>query len=213
MRTEKYQQDAKQILETDGAVGVNLGANTPINSRKLRHMPRGSSVTINESVYHQMDELAKISRTKQEEYSFFLFGEANGQEIFFDNIVAQGNEGNAAEAGFTQIAPILQNFVNEIQRENIKDQIVCHGHSHHISYFNGTGFSLGDMGAYMEMNQENKVFKNKDIELCSCVLENGDFNFLFYDNQTNNFYKFDDVRVKKENGQITKLPCYREKDY
>ena len=59
------------------------------------------------------------------------------------------------------------------------------------------------------MNQDNLVFKNKQVELTSClVTSTGDINFVFYDNQSNNFYRFTNVVVKGKDNSYRPVNCY-----
>ena len=69
-------------------------------------------------------------------------------------------------------------------------------------------FSLGDFASYIEMNQNNSVFRNKQVELTSClVTSTGDINFLFYDNISENFYRFTNVYVR-DNNTLKPVNCY-----
>ena len=59
------------------------------------------------------------------------------------------------------------------------------------------------------MNQDNPVFKNKQVELTSClVTSTGDINFVFYDNLNDNFYRFTNVFVKDKDNNMTPVNCY-----
>ena len=53
------------------------------------------------------------------------------------------------------------------------------------------------------------VFKNKQVELTSCLITStGDINFVFYDNQSNNFYRFINVFVKDKDNNLKPVNCY-----
>ena len=56
---------------------------------------------------------------------------------------------------------------------------------------------------------KNAVFKNKQVELTSClVTSTGDINFVFYDNQNDNFYRFTNVFVKDKDNNLKLVNCY-----
>ena len=60
------------------------------------------------------------------------------------------------------------------------------------------------------MNQENTLFKNRQVELINCLVTiTGDVNFLFYDNTSENFYRFTSVFVKDKNNNMIPVNCYR----
>ena len=119
---------------------------------------------------------------------------------------ASNNRQNTA-ASFNQT--MLNNLQSRINGNLNNGLVVCHGHSHPpIGNFH-QNFSLGDFTSYMEMNQENSVFKNKQVELTSClVTSTGDINFVFYDNVNQNFYRFTNVFVKDANNNYTPVNCY-----
>ena len=59
------------------------------------------------------------------------------------------------------------------------------------------------------MNEDNPVFKNRQVELTGClVTSTGDINFIFYDNQNQNFYRFTNVFVKDKNNNYKPIDCY-----
>lgn len=59
------------------------------------------------------------------------------------------------------------------------------------------------------MNQDNPVFRNKQVELTSClVTSTGDINFVFYDNVSNNFFRFTNVFVKDKDNNMQPINCY-----
>ena len=123
---------------------------------------------------------------------------------FFTN--SNRNNRQSTEAVFNQV------MIDDLERRvNINlntDFVVCHGHSHpSISEFH-QNFSLGDFASYIEMNQNNSVFRNKQVELTSClVTSTGDINFLFYDNISENFYRFTNVYVR-DNNTLKPVNCY-----
>ncbi len=104
---------------------------------------------------------------------------------------------------------MLNNLQNRINENLNNGLVVCHGHSHPpIGNFH-QNFSLGDFTSYIQTNQNNPVFKNKQVELTSClVTSKGDINFVFYDNQSDNFYRFTNVFAKDKNNNMTPVNCY-----
>lgn len=55
----------------------------------------------------------------------------------------------------------------------------------------------------MQMNEDIPVFKNRQVELISCLVTNtGDINFVFYDNVNQNFYRFTNVVVRGKDNNL-----------
>lgn len=100
----------------------------------------------------------------------------------------------------------LQNRINGNLNNGL---VVCHGHLHPpIGNFH-QNFSLGDFTSFMQMNEDNPVFKNRQVELISClVTSTGDINFVFYDNAKENFYRFTNVVVIGKDKNFTPVNCY-----
>lgn len=100
----------------------------------------------------------------------------------------------------------LQNKINGNLNNGV---VVCHGHSHPpIANFH-QNFSLGNFTSFMQMNENHPVFKNGQVELTSClVTSTGDTNFVFYDNISNNFYRFTNVFVKDKDNNMILVNCY-----
>ena len=149
-----------------------------------------------------------VTNETNQEFPFFLYGkEISNNQIEFTEFISSSNNRQNVEASFNQT--MINNLQNRINGNLNNGLVVCHGHSHPpIGSFH-QNFSLGDFISYMQMNQDNSVFKNKQVELTSClVTSTGDMNFVFYDNQSDNFYRFTNVFVKDKNNNLTPVNCY-----
>ena len=65
----------------------------------------------------------------------------------------------------------LNSYVKAVQEMGVKHAIVCNGHTHpkDLSAY-AEDFSLYDMAGYMQMKEENKVFKEGTIDLCGGIM-------------------------------------------
>lgn len=80
---------------------------------------------------------------------------------------ANNNIQNASASFNQSMINDLQNRINENLNNGF---VVCHGHSHPpIGGFH-QNFSLGDFTSFMQMNEDNLVFKNRQVELTSCLV-------------------------------------------
>lgn len=217
MTREQYLQSVKDIMIHKNPYGVYhqqnfntygaYGEMTPINSDIINDMPN-AQIVLSEEVYEMLLAVQDVTNSTNQEFPFFLYGkEISRNVIEFNEFMSSSNNRQNAEASFNQ------NMINDLQNKlnsNIGNGfVVCHGHSHPpIGDFH-QNFSLGDFTSYMQMNLDNPVFKNKQAELTSClVTSTGDINFVFYDNASNNFYRFTNVFVKDKNNNMTPVNCY-----
>lgn len=217
MTREECVQKAKDIMINKNPYGIyhkynfdtyNYGEMTPINSETINNMPN-ATIILSDKVYGSLQAIQDVTNKEDKEVPFFLYGrETANNTIEFDDFFTNSNRDNrqSTEAVFNQI--MIDDLTRRIDNNLNSNFVVCHGHSHpSISKFH-QNFSLGDFASYIEMNQNNSAFRNKQIELTSClVTSTGDINFLFYDNISDNFYRFTNVYVRKENG-LRPVNCY-----
>jgi len=187
-----------------------FGDNSPVNNDLLPNMPKGSAVIVSEDVGKIMKEIQRLTSVHGKEIPFLLLGRDEDPLVFFDKIIVDMDvkDMKYAEANFAKLLPRLEQFVQQSKKDGT--DIVAHGHSHPKSINNyHRNFSLGDMDAYKNFRLDNNVFRTGKIELCSCLLTDGNYNFLFFDG--NDYYKFNDVFVQNKNGDfVEKLPCYKQ---
>jgi len=184
-----------------------LGESAPVNSSIINDIPRGK-VVLSEQVYEMLLAINDVTKEDMKEVPFFLFGtEGSNNEIEFTEFMSSNSGMQSDEASFNnEMIEYLQNRINGEFNDGL---VVCHGHSHPpIGKFH-TNFSLGDLTTYIQMNEENEVFKNRKVELVGCLLTStGDINFVFYDNKAQDFYRFTNVYVKDMYGNLTPVNCY-----
>lgn len=217
MTREQYLQRVKNIMVNKNPYGKyhqqnfdafsSYGEMTPINSDIINNMP-SSRIILSEDVYEMLLAVCDATNSTNQEFPFFLYGkETANNQVEFTEFISSSNNRQSTEAGFNQA--MINNLQNRINGNLNNGLVVCNGHSHPpIGSFH-QNFSLGDFITYMRMNQENSVFKNKQVELIGClVTSTGDVNFVFYDNQSDNFYRFTNVFVKDKNNNLKPINCY-----
>lgn len=203
-----YRAQAKVVLRNrmNREFGGNMLEMSVVDNRRLPNMPADTVAIISQDVYEIMRAIEFATHRDNAEVPFFLYGRVTGQTVVFDDIDADYSAGKSnLEAVFTErMRRRAMDFITDSPHDGTC--IMAHGHTHPrigVDYMN---FSLGDMTSYAEMRYENPVFKNKSIELCSCLLVGGNYNFLFFDG--NDYYKFNRVFVRSNDGKLTPLPCY-----
>ena len=187
-----------------------FGDMSPIDNNKLPNMPRGSVVVLSKKVKNTLNLIQEKTKESGKEVPFLLYGKTEGQLVYFTGIDADFSDLRTAEANFVNLTQKLQKFIDTSKKDGT--DIVAHGHSHPARSAYYRNFSLADMNTYKDMRLNNEVFRTGKVELCSCLLTDGNYNFLFFDGD--DYYKFNDVFVQAENGDfIEKLPCYNKLDY
>lgn len=184
----------------------SYGEMAPINKDIINNMP-SSKVILSEKVYDALVAVSDITNATNEEFPFFLYGKEIDNDIYFDEFISASGDRKNGSASFNQT--MLEHLENKIKDNLNSNFVVCHGHSHPPIGNLHQNFSLGDFASYLEMNQNNSVFKNKEVELLGClVTSTQDINFVFYDNINDNFYRFTNVYVKDKNNNYTSVSCY-----
>ena len=218
MTREQYLQKAKDIMIHKNPYGAyhqqnfNIysayGEMTPINSDIINNMPN-SKIILSEEVYGSLLGIQDVTNIEKKEVPFFLYGkEIENNVIEFDGFITSSSRENrqSTEANYNE--KMEKDLINKLNNNRYNGFVVCHGHSHPRGNFS-ENFSLGDFTSYIQMNQDNQVFKTKQAELTAClVTSTGDINFVFYDNTSDNFYRFTDVFVKDKDNKLTPVNCY-----
>ena len=205
MTREQYLQNVKNIMINKNPYGryhqqnfdtySSYGEMTPINSDIINDMPN-AQIVLSEEVYQFLLAIKEVTNETSQEFPFLLYGKEVGyNQIEFDE--------------FKYSSYMLNHLQNKINSNLNNGLVVCHGHSHPAIGNFHENFSLGDFTTYMEMNESNQVFKNRQVELTGClVTSTGDINFVFYDNVDKNFYRFTDVVVKDKENNYIRVNCY-----
>lgn len=217
MTREQYKQMVKDIMINKNPYGAyhqqnfntynKLDEMTPINSDIINNMPN-AQIVLSESVYEMLLAVQDITNETNQEFPFFLYGkETKNNKIEFNEFISANNNRQNTVTNFNQT--MINDLEEKINKNLNNGFVVCHGHSHPpIGNFH-QNFSLGDFTSYMQMNENNPVFKNKQVELTGClVTSTGDINFVFYDNVKRNFYRFTNVVVKDKNNNYKPINCY-----
>ena len=218
MTREQYLQKAKDIMIHKNPYGAYhqqnfntysaYGEMTPINSDIINNMPN-SKIILSEEVYGSLLGIQDVTNIEKKEVPFFLYGkEIENNVIEFDGFITSSSRENRQSTEAKYNEKMEKDLINKLNNNRYNGFVVCHGHSHPRGNFS-ENFSLGDFTSYIQMNQDNQVFKTKQAELTAClVTSTGDINFVFYDNTSDNFYRFTDVFVKDKDNNLTPVSCY-----
>lgn len=180
----------------------------PINSSIINDMPN-AKIVLSDSVYEMLLAIQEATLLTNQEFPFFLYGqEITNNIIEFNEFISISDNRNSAEASFNQT--MINNLESKIKKILNRSFVVCHGHSHPPIGNFYQNFSLGDFTSFVQMNENNPIFKSRKVELVGAlVTSTGDVNFVFYDNLNQNFYRFTKVFVKDKDNKYMSINCYR----
>ena len=183
------------------------GENAPVNSSIISDL-LSASIILEEDVYESLMAVVMATNETNQEFPFFLYGhEVEPNVIKFDTFVSSSKDRQSTSASFNQY--MNNDLTTKVYQNLDSNYVACHGHSHPAIGELYNNFSLGDMASYVELNENNSVFKNKRAELISCLLTpNGDINFLFYDNVNQNFFRIPNVYVKEKGNNYRQVNSY-----
>ena len=217
MTREKCKQKVKDILIYKNPYGIYhqqnfktyeaYGEMAPINSSIINDMPN-AKIVLSDSVYEMLLAIQEATLQTNQEFPFFLYGQEIANNLIeFNEFVSVSANRSSAEASFNQT--MINNLESKIKENLNRSFVICHGHSHPpIGNFH-QNFSLGDFTSFVQMNENNPIFKSRKVELVGAlVTSTGDVNFVFYDNLNQNFYRFTKVFVKNKDNKYMSINCY-----
>lgn len=200
-------------LET---VDKNHVPNAPISCNCLES--NKSKIIIKEEL---IEKLAYIKSTidkqkgtgKIQELPFAMLGskDRNGNVIItdivydavqFENKLEEAMPGSLDTAVAEFDTELSTKMSNHLQRKDIEKPVVIHGHTHPqhlgVSANLTNNFSLDDMLAYQQY-QENVSAVNPNAEVIGMVVnEIGDFNAVNYNQENNSFERMESVQIEDE---------------
>lgn len=214
--TQENINKAKNILMTKGPYAsyhaqnfqkYNYGDMTPVNNALINNMP-GGVIVLTDSVYQMLTDIQYLTVTGKKEFPFFLYGKETGDnQIVFDQFFTQSPSVQETSASYgSQMVTDLTKKISEKPSDKL---VVGKGHSHPPIGDFYENFSVGDLAGDIQFTESNRVFSDGMAETVSCVVTpSGDINFVYYDRNVQNFYRFTNVYVLNKDNTYTPVPCY-----
>lgn len=189
-------------------------------------------IVMNEEVFNTIREVNRISREKNVEIPFFLFGREEGNGIIYFHL-AEYSSDNAIKyhADFKTLSKGVVEAMNNYLRDNdalhflydfgnqqitkFKRAVRCYGHTHPVKG-GGDRFSFSDLSCVVEHALLNQYFSSGEMgSLDMLINPSGDVNFIKYESNElfESFRKYKQVYVKMNDGRVFKLPAYKNGNY
>jgi hypothetical protein len=192
------------------SAGKKIIMHSLVEAKLLPSMPPGSGIVLSHQVYKTLNLLQKHTRERDNEHKFFLAGKSENNIIIFDDVRVE--VGDNKHTTRLRDADALTRFIRNAQSRNPNEHVViCNGHTHRDWGKDNHNFSFMDLVTYVDAKETAPDFRTGKIGLVMCVMISGNYNFLFYDEATNNFYKFRNVQYITKYNQLKPLPAYTEK--
>lgn len=190
---------------------LGYGDMTPIPHEIFDELPDNHILMTNDCV-KGMEDILGSTISHNVEVPFVLIGETEGNtnKVFFDKIytipkkLIKGLEGkecdiNMVERENRDLIPNFEDRIEEVAKlDDGSRAIICFGHTHPAKggYY-GT-YSRADLRNLIQYDDSiakvRQKMKDNRSQTLSCVIAaNGDMDFMFYDHDDRNFYKFTNV--------------------
>ena len=155
-----------------------------------------------------LEAIGSVAKDSKEEVPFYLFGiESFDGTIEFDEFVSI--KGNSDDTSVVLDENMLSYLENRVIDEFNDGLVVCFGRSHAPVGKFYQNFYLGEFASYIQINEENDLFKNRKSTFLGCVvLDSGDVNFVVYDSRKNDFFRYTHAYIKDEVGTLTPVNTY-----
>lgn len=205
---------------------MGYGDMTPIPHEIISEMPNGR-ILLNNNCVEYLKMMLEVTQLKRAEVPFVLIGETAGDtnKVLFDDFYTIGSE-SASKLEDAQcdvqmvinkheeLVPNFKERIREMQRKGDGSRaIICFGHTHpRLGFYYGT-YSMGDYKNVIQFDDSIKwvrraVGDDRAQTLGCMVAANGDIDFMFYDRNVINFYKFTDVRGMNSRNEEEILQSY-----
>ena len=196
-------------LKTQNRISVWAGDNSVVNNNFLPHMPNPFCVIIKQDVYDVLDAVGYTTNKDGFEIPFVLTGYydmENQQVIIDDGFVQHNSESGRLKAVAThESEKYATDFIRSAKPNENKVIVFGHTHTRVGGYY--LNFSWGDIKGYIDTYEQNRdFFDNHNISMMACLLTGDNFNFLFCNDEDT--YRFDNVFVQRNNGDLEKLPAF-----
>lgn len=194
---------------------------------KIKDVGPGNYVVLKENIYNKLLEFQKITMEHDKEIPYFLYGKDKGNGIiYFEKISYNLDNLKINEADHRSMIPELEDKIYEydlpeyanfglFNKGPYERTYVCVGHTHNKGLTSDC-FSLQDLVSAVAFKNCADFFKSDEIQILNMLLTpSGDFNFIKYESNPlfEGFYKYPNVIVRRNNGDLEKIPAYEKGEY
>jgi len=205
-----------------GFIGESL-EEIPIPPLLFRNVNNSNNqIFIDEKVYNELKLIQNITKITNNEIPYFILGfeQADGK-IIFKEIISDKQQNYQQSADYDRISQYVANFLAELNKNDIHQlgkPIICKGHTHGAITNVADNYSFGDLIGYITFKEQirevvrnynkNDINPNAIDTVGMLINPVGDFNVIYYDDnpQRIGFYKFTNIFLRKNNGQVESLP-------
>lgn len=187
----------------------------PINPNYLQPLDEKHSIILEDNVYDALETIDQYNIKYKKEVPFILYGyETKGGSIIFDDIYCDFRKLKEGSATFDNLEEFLYLRMNVFFEDNMKNKVICIGHTHPFTGKISYNYSLADLCCHLFYHSYNVFYddkyNNKVFSLMKSISH--DFNFIYFDKKDNLFKKVSKVYLKQKKKEYILLDSYKNCD-
>ena len=209
----------------------NYETHTAITPSYIRDISPLCAIVLSSKVFNTICAINTYTKNNRLEVPFFLFGREENGIVYFHTADYHTENLGSHHASFKSLArgidvamwdflqdndadSLLQNF-GEKSIPKFRRAIRCYGHTHPPGC-GGDQFSFADLSCTVEHVLINEFFASDEMgSMDLLVPPSGDMNFIKYEQNRlfEGFYKYRNVYVITDDGEIKRAPAYEKGRY
>ena len=187
----------------------------PVNPNYLQPLDIRHSIVLTDNVFDALETIDQYNIDYKKEVPFILYGyETKGGAIVFDDIYCDFHKLKEASATFENLDEFLYMRMQVFLIDNMKNKVICLGHTHPFTGKISFNYSIADLCCHLTYYSYNVFsdpkYNNKVFSLMKSV--SNDYNFIYYDGESNTFKKVQKVYLKKKKKEFILLESYKNCD-
>jgi len=206
-----YSKMVNHLSSTD----PELIYSAPVNPNYLQPIDIKHSIVLEDNVFDALETIDQYNIDHKKEVPFILYGyEAKGGAIVFDDIYCDFHKLKEASATFDKLEEFLYLRMKVFLMDNMTNKVICLGHTHPFTGKISFNYSIADLCchlAYWSYNVfSDPKYNNKVFSLMKSVTN--DYNFIYYDQNSQTFRKVQKVYLRKKKKEFILLDSYKNCD-
>ncbi len=187
----------------------------PVNPLYFQPIDIKHSIVLEENVYDALETIDQYNIKHKKEVPFILYGyETKGGAIVFDDIYCNFDKLKEASATFEKLDDFLYLRMQVFLEDNMTNKVICLGHTHPFTGKISYNYSIADLCCHLFYLSYNifydQSYNNKVFSLMKSISR--DYNFIYYDLNTETFRKVTKVYLKKKKKEYILLDSYKNCD-
>lgn len=187
----------------------------PVNPNFFQPIAASHSIILEPNVYDALETIDQYNIKNKKEVPFILYGyETKGGAIVFDDIYCDFKKLKETTASFENLEDFLHRRMQVFIEDKMKNKVICLGHTHPFTGKISYNYSIADLCCHLHYASYdvfcNPQHNNKVFSLV--ITMSRDFNFIYFDSQSQTFKKVSKVYLKEKKKEFILLDSYKNCD-